>query len=94
MKIYCEIPLSVIITHYVPATRGRLYGPPEDCYPAEPAEIEFTLLTPGGVTLGKPDFPDSWDSIEEEIIEAYENALQDAADEARIDAYIDYMESY
>ena len=87
MKIYCEIPLSAIITHYVPAARGRLYGPPEDCYPAEPAEIEFTLLTPGGVTLGKPDFPDSWDSIEAEVLETYEGALADDWAANRMEPY-------
>lgn len=30
---------------YVPATPGRLSGPPEDCYPAEPAELEITSIS-------------------------------------------------
>lgn len=95
MKITREIPLSVIITHYSPADPGRISGPPEKCYPPEPAEISFTLLTRGGKTLDDSDFTaEEWEAIELEILETYEKTLSDDADEARIAAYLDYTEGF
>jgi hypothetical protein len=37
------IPCSVEVTHYEPLTPAQTYGPPEDCYPAEGGDIEFTV---------------------------------------------------
>lgn len=37
------IPCLIDVTHYAPATPGRLWGPPENCYPDEPEEIDFTV---------------------------------------------------
>lgn len=39
-----DVPCLIGVTGYTPAIPGRLYGPWEDCYPAVPAEIEFTVL--------------------------------------------------
>ena len=33
----CEADIDV---SYTPATRGRTYGPPEDCYPPDPDELD------------------------------------------------------
>lgn len=31
-----------VVFHYQPGSPGKLYGPPENCYPPEPAEAEVT----------------------------------------------------
>lgn len=38
-------PMSfwVVLESYTPYRPGKLYGPPEFCYPSEPAEVEFYL---------------------------------------------------
>lgn len=36
---------------YTPGDPGRLSGPPEKCYPAEPAEFEIHELTCNGFNL-------------------------------------------
>lgn len=41
----CEIEYS-----YIPGDPGKLYGPPEDCYPPEAPEIEIDVLK---ITNGK-----------------------------------------
>lgn len=33
---------------YYPGSPGRYSGPPEDCYPAEPDEVEIEALTVAG----------------------------------------------
>lgn len=38
---------------YTPAQAGRLYGPPENCYPDEPAEVDITDVHIQGITLSK-----------------------------------------
>lgn len=30
-----------VLGDYTPAVKGRMYGPPEDCYPDEPAEFDM-----------------------------------------------------
>lgn len=30
--------------NYTPGSPGKLYGPPEDCYPEEPAEVELLSI--------------------------------------------------
>ncbi|MDC1406080.1 hypothetical protein N8314_00835 [Akkermansiaceae bacterium] len=39
-----EVELEVVIEHYQPEVKGRFYGAPEDCYPDEPAELEYAVL--------------------------------------------------
>lgn len=95
MKITPKITLSVTITSYIPADPGRTSGPVDYCYPPEPPELEFTLLTPGGTTLGEEDFsPEAWDTITQEVISKYETQIESDADEARIAAYLDYTEGF
>lgn len=35
--------LFIKVTRYQPETAGRLFALPEDCYPPEPAEVEFEV---------------------------------------------------
>jgi hypothetical protein len=44
--IYQDVIVGLEVIHYVPARPGRLYGPPEDCYPDEPSEIDWDWLDP------------------------------------------------
>ena len=41
----------VIAYDYSPAQRGRYSGPPEDCYPDEPAEVDITDVVLQGMLL-------------------------------------------
>lgn len=43
---YGEDAVDVVITHYVPAVPAYISGPMEDCYPEEPAVIEFSFDRP------------------------------------------------
>jgi hypothetical protein len=36
---------------YTPAVPGRLYGPPEDCYPEEPSEFEIEEILVNGCSI-------------------------------------------
>lgn len=42
------IPCICRVNHYARAMPGRFSGPPEDCYPSEPSEFEFTILDSRG----------------------------------------------
>ena len=38
---------EIEITHFTKGCPAQLYGLPENCYPAEPDEVEYLILTPG-----------------------------------------------
>jgi len=38
------LTLEATITHWHPGAPERISGPPEDCYPADPAEVEIGYL--------------------------------------------------
>ena len=37
------------IHSYDPGSAGRFWGPPGDCYPDDPPEVDFTVTGPGGL---------------------------------------------
>ena len=37
------VDIEVEVTNYYGGDPGRIYGPPELCYPPEPAEVEFEI---------------------------------------------------
>jgi hypothetical protein len=95
MKITREMTFTVKITSYHPADPGRTTGPYDQCYPPEPAEIEFDLTTVAGFAIPYDLFnEEEWETIEAEILELHEGALADAAEAAQIDNYLTYMESF
>ena len=69
----------VIHFTFTPGDPGRYSGPPENCYPAEPAEVEFDSVTP-------PQFADwarEWlagEGFDAACEEATERGEQDRAD--------------
>jgi hypothetical protein len=38
------LTLEATITHWYPGAPERISGPPEDCYPADPPEVEIAFL--------------------------------------------------
>lgn len=87
---YYEI--TVRVTTYHSAKSAYISGAPEDCYPAEDAEIEFDVeqiiayyedmkpVTTKGENL---DFPESlnFESFKESLIILHEKALRDDLDD-------------
>jgi hypothetical protein len=80
---------------YSPGTPGKFYGPPENCYPDEPAEceVEVIYLT---ADKAKTDimpklstetieqvFEQACGTGEESMNDDYERAMEDKADAAR-----------
>ena len=47
---YCDVPV-VVEYSYSPGAPGRLWGPPEDCYPEEPPEIDILSVKVDGDLL-------------------------------------------
>jgi hypothetical protein len=91
MKIDAYIPLEITITSYYPGTPGRYGGPPEDCYPAEAPEVEFTIKTLSGQVLGADDFDSqSWSDLYDTVLDAVESKVDEARGDAQIDAWEDY----
>lgn len=71
-----------------PGSPGKTWGPPENCYPPEPAEVEIeTVTVDGGEYDGRQV---SWKLVKMEDIEA--NAVM-AAEEKAQDEYEAAMEA-
>lgn len=72
---------------YISATPGRYSGPPEDCYPDEPAELEFiSLVTYSG--------KDAMFLLESNCAEDIEQAAYEAAEEYLEDQEAEAMERF
>jgi hypothetical protein len=59
----------VVEYDYYKGDPGRMYGPPELCYPSEPAYVDIIAVTYGGVTIT--------DSLSESQLEALEQEIMD-----------------
>lgn len=71
---------------YIPETPGRYSGPPEDCYPDEPAELDFiSLVTYSG--------KDAMFLLESNCAEDIEQAAYEAAEQYLEDEEAAQMES-
>lgn len=62
----CDCDISF---NYLPGNPGRISGPPEHCYPPEPAEVEIISVVYRGVYLTPVC---DWSFLEEWILENYE----------------------
>mgnify|MGYP003675776717 CR=1 FL=1 len=51
-----EVELDIEITSYQRAVKGVYYGPWEDSYPDEPAEVEFTISNANYSYLEQADY--------------------------------------
>ena len=63
--------------NYTPGTSGRVTGPPEDCYPPEPSEVEFISLDCGQDTAMFLLYSDRSEWIHEAALTALEKTLED-----------------
>jgi hypothetical protein len=70
------IPCKVRVINYTPERQAQLYGPPENCYPAESAEIEFEVYDRTG-------YPAKWLEAKmkqadvDRIMTEYESTLEE-----------------
>jgi hypothetical protein len=79
-----EIELEAEVTHFIPGRPGYISGPPEDCYPAEAAEIEYRLFH-----NGKPfEATDcEIEAIDNQLIEQIEDEYERERAEAAIERW-------
>ena len=83
---------------YEPGDPGRLSGPPEDCYPPEPAQVTVLQVFINGVWCDPEDFIadailERWhEEIEGEIDSAAEGERQDYEDDRAADLAADRYE--
>lgn len=78
-----DIPLTVEYRITAPPLPPRTYGPPERCYPAEPAEFEIVRVLIGGAAVPFDALPDAVQmGIEEQIEIAIPDDIEGDADAA------------
>ncbi len=89
--------IAVVVEYaYHKGSPGRLSGPPENCYPPEPAYIEITSVKVGAVeiVLSEAETERLAAEIEDAITEQAAADEQDHWDNVRKDArYPEYWES-
>lgn len=76
-----------VFYNYTPAQAGRYSGPPEDCYPDEPEEIEIVDVSADGVVLKKRILSNLLEILQDDddLAIAISENEKDEADEARAD---------
>lgn len=77
---------------FFPGVPGRTWGPPEDCYPDEGAEVDILSLSVNDADATFLLDSDLQVQIEELAMEAAIKAYCSALEDHKIDAYIDQME--
>ena len=88
MKLDAYLPLDITVTSYHPTVPARLFGPPEDCYPEEPAEIEFEVRLLTGHELSESDFgEDAWNDLYDTVLDAHEEERRSAAEDTAVRAW-------
>lgn len=84
----CDRDISVWY-YFTPEQRGRYSGPPEDCYPDEPAEVEITKIE-WVVGNNRYELPVEM-FADESLSDIIQNIIEKECDE-RAEAYVEAME--
>ena len=82
-KVYIEIDMDAVIDRVCPGRPAKLYGPPESCYPAEDAEIEFSLFRNGKEVDTALFTAEEMDNLTAQVIEAYESEMEAKIEDRR-----------
>lgn len=64
--------VTVEVLSYTPGRPGKYFGPPEDCYPSEGAEVDYRILVDGDeihASLTEEESIDLHKEIDERMIE-------------------------
>lgn len=72
MKIYPELEIDIDVEVLSPGRAGRYYGPPENCYPDEPAEITWDVSDDEIVAAFRRWVALHWEQIERQAMEEYD----------------------
>lgn len=72
-----EEPCLIRVTSFTPGCAGRIYGPPEFCYPPEPPEIEWEVIDENGAPVDVELSSSDAERIEELIIRQYEEEARE-----------------
>lgn len=75
-----EVVCLVVIDSYTPGDPGRTSGPPEDCWPPEPPEVEWHLEDAAGVRLEALEA-----DLDDEEMEAIDTACFEFVDKAAVE---------
>jgi len=86
-----------IAGRYTPGLEGRTFGPPENCYPSEPAEAEIEALWMGGHPWAGTLTDEEEEAVIEALIASAEESISDGPDpdddyDSRCDRDDDYRE--
>ena len=75
-----------VVASYSPGHPGQLYGPPENCYPPESPEVEYTdVFEVEGKTEKRIDLSEFIDSLTDKENDALQDCLIMEADERGTD---------
>lgn len=66
---FSDLPLKIEIETYSPGDPGRFSGLPENCYPPEPEEVEFTASL-FGTELDLMKWPEKdYDNLRQSVLD-------------------------
>ena len=74
---------------YTPADPGRVSGPPENCYPPEPAEVEYTKFE---IQLNEAWVECPFENLDKDTQDSLEQSIIEAEEDRRAEAFVDAYE--
>ncbi len=89
---------TVSISYFQGPTPGKLSGPPEDCYPAEGAEIEFEqrveFVADGDIKVRAMDFEDFLEIYAKEFTDGDTDMAEERIENETISAIMEQAGEY
>lgn len=88
MRIESSITLDIKVISFHLGRPAQTSGPPESCYPEEPADIEFEVCTLTGHELSESDLGETaWSELYDDVLATFEADRQEALDDAISNAW-------